>query len=88
MQTTVARPRPYSWPATPPDPEPDPLAAAAPAQLQFHARGPSGRATVSADMYQEGKEWRYGFLYLDIEAPVQQQVCGRGGAACLALAGW
>jgi hypothetical protein len=45
-------------------------------QLQFHARGPSGRATVSADMYQEGKEWKYGFLYLDIEAPVPQQVGG------------
>ncbi|GAB4813938.1 hypothetical protein N2152v2_000984 [Parachlorella kessleri] len=43
-------------------------------QLQFHARGPSGRAVVNADMYKEGREWRYNFLYLDIEAPVPQQV--------------
>lgn len=27
-------------------------------QLQYHARGPSGRATVNADMYKDGKEWR------------------------------
>ncbi len=45
-------------------------------QLQFHARGPSGRAVVNADMYKEGREWRYNFLYLDIEAPVPQQVRG------------
>ena len=51
-----------------------------PVQLQFHARGPSGRAVVNADMYQEGREWIYNFLYLDIEAPVPQQVRdpGRG----------
>ena len=45
-------------------------------QIQFHMRGPSGRATVSADMYQEGSEWRYNFLYVNVESPVPQQVSG------------
>ncbi|PSC67233.1 putative mitochondrial import inner membrane translocase subunit TIM21 isoform B [Micractinium conductrix] len=43
-------------------------------QLQFVLRGPSGRATVNADMSKEGSSWRYSFLYLDVEAPVPQQV--------------
>eukprot|EP00887_Chlorella_sp_A99_P006902 scaffold2.g6902.t1 len=43
-------------------------------RLQFHLRGPSGRATVNADMYKEGSAWRYHFLYMDVEAPVPQQV--------------
>ncbi|KAL4419128.1 hypothetical protein ABPG77_004520 [Micractinium sp. CCAP 211/92] len=43
-------------------------------QLQFHMRGPSGRATVNTDMYKDGGSWRYAFLYLDVEAPVPQQV--------------
>ena len=43
-------------------------------QLQFHMRGPSGRAVVNADMYQEGAQWRYNFLYLNVESPVPQQV--------------
>lgn len=43
-------------------------------QLQFHAKGPSARATVNADMYQDGREWKYNFLYLDIEPPHSQQV--------------
>ena len=43
-------------------------------QLQFHMRGPSGRAVVNADMYQEGGQWRYNFLYLNVESPVPQQV--------------
>ncbi|KAG7668792.1 putative mitochondrial import inner membrane translocase subunit TIM21 [Nannochloris sp. 'desiccata'] len=43
-------------------------------QLQFHMRGPSGRATVNADMYKDGSEWRYHFLYLNVESPIQQQV--------------
>jgi import inner membrane translocase subunit TIM21 len=43
-------------------------------QIQFHLKGPSGRATVNADMYQDGSDWRYQFLYLDVEAPVRQQV--------------
>lgn len=43
-------------------------------QLQFHMRGPSGRATVNADMHKDGGSWHYNFLYLDVEAPVPQQV--------------
>lgn len=43
-------------------------------QLQFHLRGPLGRATVNADMYKDNKEWRYKFLYLDVQAPVPQQL--------------
>ena len=43
-------------------------------QLQFQARGPSGRATVHADMYQTDGEWRYHFLYLTVESPLPQQV--------------
>ncbi|EFN50809.1 hypothetical protein CHLNCDRAFT_141854 [Chlorella variabilis] len=43
-------------------------------QLQFHMRGPSGRATVNADMHKDGSAWRYNFLYLDVEAPIPQQV--------------
>eukprot|EP00890_Picochlorum_soloecismus_P000530 jgi/Picsp_1/1478/NSC_04956-R1_protein len=43
-------------------------------QLQFQARGPSGRATVHADMYQSDGEWRYHFLYLTVESPLPQQV--------------
>ncbi|KDD74061.1 hypothetical protein H632_c1608p0, partial [Helicosporidium sp. ATCC 50920] len=46
-------------------------------QVQFHLRGPSGRATVSADMYkadETGAEWQYAFLYMDTEAPVRQRV--------------
>ena len=45
-----------------------------PVQLQFHMRGPSGRATVNADMYQEGGKWQYHFLYLNVESPLPQQV--------------
>jgi import inner membrane translocase subunit TIM21 len=45
-------------------------------QLQFVAKGPSGRATVHADMYQEAGEanWRYHYLYLTVESPLPQQV--------------
>lgn len=43
-------------------------------QLQFHAKGPSGRATVHADMYQEDGSWKYHYLYLNVESPLQQQV--------------
>ncbi len=43
-------------------------------RLQFHARGPSGRATINTDMFKDGKEWRYNYLYLDVQAPVPQQV--------------
>jgi hypothetical protein len=43
-------------------------------QLQFHLKGPAGRATVNADMYKDAGQWRYNFLYLDVESPVPQQV--------------
>lgn len=43
-------------------------------QLQFHLKGPSGRALVNADMYQDGGQWRYNFLYLNVESPIPQQV--------------
>lgn len=43
-------------------------------QLQFQLRGPSGRATVNADMYLEEGNWRYYFLYLDVQSPLKQEV--------------
>ena len=43
-------------------------------QIQFHAKGPSGRATVHADMYQEDGSWKYHYLYLNVESPLPQQV--------------
>ena len=43
-------------------------------QLQFHAKGPSGKAVVHADMYKEGQEYKYHFLYLTVESPLPQQV--------------
>lgn len=46
-------------------------------QLQFVAKGPSGRATVHADMYEDGEAtggWRYHYLYLTVESPLAQQV--------------
>ena len=43
-------------------------------QLQFQLKGPSGRATVNADMYQDGGAWQYKFLYLDVESPIPQQL--------------
>lgn len=44
-------------------------------QVQFHARGPSGKARVTADMYQDGsKQWQYSFLFVDVDAPVPQRV--------------
>lgn len=43
-------------------------------QLQFHAKGPSGRAVVHADMYKEGQEYKYHYLYLTVESPLPQQV--------------
>ena len=45
------------------------------AQVQFHARGPSGKARVTADMYQDAsKQWQYSFLFVDVDAPVPQLV--------------
>lgn len=43
-------------------------------QLQFHLRGPTGRAVANADMYQDAGKWRYQFLYLNVESPIPQQV--------------
>ena len=46
-------------------------------QLQFVAKGPSGRATVHADMYEDSEAtggWRYHYLYLTVESPLAQQV--------------
>ena len=43
--------------------------------MQFFARGPSGNARVSADMYQDEKrEWQYAFLYVEVDSPVPQRV--------------
>ena len=43
-------------------------------QLQYQLRGPSGRATVNADMYLADGSWQYHFLYLDVHSPLKQQV--------------
>lgn len=46
-------------------------------QLQFVAKGPSGRAQVHADMYEDAEAtggWRYHYLYLTVESPLAQQV--------------
>lgn len=44
-------------------------------QIQFHAKGPSGRATVQADMYKSSDgEWKYHYLYLTVESPLPQQL--------------
>ena len=44
-------------------------------QVQFFAKGPSGNARVSAEMYQDdSKNWKYTFLYMDVEYPVPQRV--------------
>lgn len=43
-------------------------------QIHFHAKGPSGRAMVHADMYQEDGSWKYHYLYLNVESPLPQQV--------------
>ncbi|KAL6782358.1 TIM21 [Auxenochlorella protothecoides x Auxenochlorella symbiontica] len=43
-------------------------------QIQFHLSGPSGRATVNADMYLESGAWKHNFLYLDVQEPIRQQV--------------
>ena len=44
-------------------------------QVQFFAKGPSGNARVSAEMYQDdSKQWQYAFLYMDLEYPVPTRV--------------
>ncbi|KFM24274.1 Mitochondrial import inner membrane translocase subunit tim21 [Auxenochlorella protothecoides] len=50
-------------------------------QIQFHLSGPSGRATVNADMYLESGAWKHNFLYLDVQEPIRQQVGLRAGQA-------
>ena len=47
------------------------------------AGNPHVSPAPAADMHQEGGTWRYAFLYLDVEAPVPQQV--RRAAPCCAL---
>ncbi|KAK9805149.1 hypothetical protein WJX72_002065 [[Myrmecia] bisecta] len=43
--------------------------------IQFHAKGPSGLARVSADMYQDtNKDWQYAFLYVDVDSPTPQRL--------------
>lgn len=42
---------------------PDALAHTA---VQFYARGPNGNASVNVDMYQEGSEWKFQYLYLEM----------------------
>jgi hypothetical protein len=38
-------------------------------QLQFHMRGPSGVALVSADMYKDGEgKWQYSYLIADVRS--------------------
>ena len=38
------------------------------AQVQFIARGPSGKGRVSADMYQdEHKQWQYYYFLVDLD---------------------
>ena len=37
-------------------------------QVQFIARGPSGKGRVSADMYQDSaKKWQYYYLLVDVD---------------------
>ncbi len=44
-------------------------------QVQFFAKGPSGHARVSAEMYlDDSKQWQYSFLYMDLEHPVPTRV--------------
>ena len=44
-------------------------------QVQFHAKGPTGVALVSADMYQDSsKQWQYSFLYVDMANPNPQRL--------------
>lgn len=44
-------------------------------QVQFHAKGPTGAALISADMYQDSaKQWQYAFLYVDVTNPTPQRL--------------
>lgn len=44
-------------------------------QVQFHAKGPTGAAVISADMYQDtAKQWQYAFLYVDVTNPTPQRL--------------
>ncbi len=44
-----------------------------------HRSNPPLWAVRVADMHQDSGAWRYNFLYLDVEAPLPQQVSGAGG---------
>ena len=44
-------------------------------QVQFHAKGPTGAALISADMYQDdAKHWQWAFLYVDMTSPTPQRL--------------
>lgn len=44
-------------------------------QVQFHAKGPTGAALISADMYQDdAKQWQWAFLYVDMTSPTPQRL--------------
>jgi len=44
-------------------------------QVQFQAKGSSCGATVHADMYvDKNKEWKYTYLYVDVDAPYPQRL--------------
>ncbi len=44
-------------------------------QVQFHAKGPTGAALISADMYQDAaKQWQYAFLFVDVTNPTPQRL--------------
>ncbi|KAL3160602.1 hypothetical protein ABBQ32_010533 [Trebouxia sp. C0010 RCD-2024] len=48
-------------------------------QVQFHAKGPTGAALISADMYQDdAKQWQWAFLYVDMTSPTPQRLILNG----------
>lgn len=48
-------------------------------QVQFHAKGPTGAALISADMYQDdAKQWQWAFLYVDMTSPTPQRLVLNG----------
>ena len=48
-------------------------------QVQFDAKGPTGAALISADMYQDdAKQWQWAFLYVDMTSPTPQRLILNG----------
>lgn len=45
-------------------------------QIQFYARGPSDVGRVSADLYKDvgSKDWRFNFLFVDIDGRIPQRI--------------